>query len=321
MNGENLGGRPTQDYKISASFSKRICMTTKSARGEEARKYFVTCEKGLVIATKMITKELASLKQSFKALVTENQEIKSKLKQIDQKGDLYLEQAELLKKHTKYLHDRIPVWEGGNALRPSQEAERAKALADAVKNLVNILNDRSCIENEYSYKSMIGQLLKETDKRCEYRFKDVKKDYKDAYGTDNDYALDMVAFSEDYYDSYMATIQIKLNRIREDDEYAAREGNKMEKVEQMFEEARIRQEEKEQKKEEMRQSMIKQNELYEQAYQKEKDRPDFGTTFYDRVLISGHESYVERQQRLLENNGEDEKFDKTKLFKELGLID
>lgn len=42
------GGRPTEDYKITASLAKRISMATKSERGEEARNYFIGCEQALV---------------------------------------------------------------------------------------------------------------------------------------------------------------------------------------------------------------------------------------------------------------------------------
>lgn len=44
----NKGGRPTEDYKITASLAKRISMATKSERGEQARNYFIGCEQALV---------------------------------------------------------------------------------------------------------------------------------------------------------------------------------------------------------------------------------------------------------------------------------
>lgn len=42
------GGRPTEDYKITASLAKRISMADKSERGEQARNYFIGCEQALV---------------------------------------------------------------------------------------------------------------------------------------------------------------------------------------------------------------------------------------------------------------------------------
>lgn len=52
IDGENpLGGRPTQDYKLTAAFAKKLSMTAKNEKGEEARRYFVQIEDG---AKKMV---------------------------------------------------------------------------------------------------------------------------------------------------------------------------------------------------------------------------------------------------------------------------
>ncbi len=48
-------GRPTEDYRITASLAKRISMASKSERGEQARQYFIGCEQ--------ILKRLAEEKQ------------------------------------------------------------------------------------------------------------------------------------------------------------------------------------------------------------------------------------------------------------------
>ena len=45
---QKQGGRPTEDYKITASLAKRISMADKSERGEQARNYFIGCEQALV---------------------------------------------------------------------------------------------------------------------------------------------------------------------------------------------------------------------------------------------------------------------------------
>lgn len=44
---QKQGGRPTEDYKITASLAKRISMATRSERGEQARNYFIGCEQML----------------------------------------------------------------------------------------------------------------------------------------------------------------------------------------------------------------------------------------------------------------------------------
>lgn len=45
--GENpLGGRPTQDARLTASFAKKLSMVQKNQKGEAARNYFVGIENG-----------------------------------------------------------------------------------------------------------------------------------------------------------------------------------------------------------------------------------------------------------------------------------
>ena len=41
------GGRPTQDYKIHVTLAKKLAMTSRSPKGEEARNYFIGCEQVL----------------------------------------------------------------------------------------------------------------------------------------------------------------------------------------------------------------------------------------------------------------------------------
>ena len=40
-----VGGRPTQDYVLSIEFAKKLAMMARSAKGEEARTYFLECER------------------------------------------------------------------------------------------------------------------------------------------------------------------------------------------------------------------------------------------------------------------------------------
>lgn len=45
INVENSkGGRPTQDYILTATFAKKLAMASNSARGEQAREYFIRVE-------------------------------------------------------------------------------------------------------------------------------------------------------------------------------------------------------------------------------------------------------------------------------------
>lgn len=49
IQGENpLGGRPKKEYRLAASFAKKLAMMSGTERGEQARAYFIACEQALV---------------------------------------------------------------------------------------------------------------------------------------------------------------------------------------------------------------------------------------------------------------------------------
>lgn len=41
-------GRPSKDYLLAIPFAKKLCMLTKTQKGEEIRNYFLDCEKNLL---------------------------------------------------------------------------------------------------------------------------------------------------------------------------------------------------------------------------------------------------------------------------------
>ena len=58
------GGRPTQDYKLTARFAKKLSMTQKNERGEQARDYFTKVEdkaKEMVLRLQEMSPELRLL--------------------------------------------------------------------------------------------------------------------------------------------------------------------------------------------------------------------------------------------------------------------
>jgi|GEM_PF-401367 len=50
INVENSqGGRPSQNYRLSIDFAKKLCMVSKSEKGEQARNYFIEVEKQYLV--------------------------------------------------------------------------------------------------------------------------------------------------------------------------------------------------------------------------------------------------------------------------------
>lgn len=80
-----LGGRPTDDYKLTASFAKKLAMASGSPRGEEARNYFLKTEDTLKQVVLHRDDELDQLKIQTFDLVAANAALEQKLLQLEQR--------------------------------------------------------------------------------------------------------------------------------------------------------------------------------------------------------------------------------------------
>lgn len=82
-------GIPTIDYALTIEMAKELSMLSKSPKGSEARKYFISCEKKLkenlqVINTSELSPELQMFKQIFDTVARqqlENKQIKAEIKE------------------------------------------------------------------------------------------------------------------------------------------------------------------------------------------------------------------------------------------------
>lgn len=79
INEENpLGGRPTQDFKLTSSFAKKLSMTAKNEKGEQARDYFVKTEDKL----KEVAFNVDGLSVEMKALLMHDKKIQAVLERV-----------------------------------------------------------------------------------------------------------------------------------------------------------------------------------------------------------------------------------------------
>lgn len=77
------GGRPTQDYKLSASFAKKLSMMSRSEKGEQARQYFVRVEDGM----KEVALRLQNMSPELQAIIMHDkkiQQVESKVESVNQ---------------------------------------------------------------------------------------------------------------------------------------------------------------------------------------------------------------------------------------------
>lgn len=84
MDEENpLGGRPTQDYKLSAHFAKKLSMMSKSEKGEQARQYFVRVEDSM----KEVTLRLRNMSPELQAIIMHDkkiQQVETRVESVNQ---------------------------------------------------------------------------------------------------------------------------------------------------------------------------------------------------------------------------------------------
>lgn len=85
MSNEKYQPNPTTDYKLTASFAKKLAMASGSPRGEEARNYFLRTEDALKQVAIQKTDELDQLKIQTFNLVAANAALEQKLLQLEQR--------------------------------------------------------------------------------------------------------------------------------------------------------------------------------------------------------------------------------------------
>lgn len=77
-------GNFAQDYKLTAAFAKKLSMTAKNERGEEARNYFLKVEdklKDVAIEAKLLSPELQMFQSLFNAVAKNELDTKRSLEQ------------------------------------------------------------------------------------------------------------------------------------------------------------------------------------------------------------------------------------------------
>lgn len=119
----NVEGNQVKDYKLTAVFAKKLSMTTKSEKGEQARQYFVQTEdklKEIAIQESSLSPELQMFNQIYKAVVRNEVESKQALVQSQQAIDQVASIREIValnptdwRKETSVLINKMALKCGG----------------------------------------------------------------------------------------------------------------------------------------------------------------------------------------------------------------
>lgn len=79
----NYNPKPTQDYKLSASFAKKLSMMSKNEKGEQARQYFVKVEDGM----KEVALRLRNMSPELQAIIMHDKKIQQVEHKVDSVND------------------------------------------------------------------------------------------------------------------------------------------------------------------------------------------------------------------------------------------
>lgn len=80
-----LGGRPATDYRLTASFAKKLSMQSKTAKGEQARQYFLKVEDKLkeTVSRTVPMSPLEQLQLQAQAILQVNEKVEALDKKIE----------------------------------------------------------------------------------------------------------------------------------------------------------------------------------------------------------------------------------------------
>jgi len=107
LNGED-GGSKTYDYKLSASFAKKLAMGTHNHKGDEAQRYFIEVE--YVLKKKALAERntIKSLKSEITQII--DKRVEEKLNQVENKCSTYYKPSCATKFSIgKYIKDRLGI--------------------------------------------------------------------------------------------------------------------------------------------------------------------------------------------------------------------
>ena len=114
IQGENQqGGRPTFDYKLSATFAKKLAMGTHSKQGERAREYFILVEK--LLKERMLAERNVLPKFKNEIISIIDATVEEKINQIENKCSEYYKPSAATKYSiSKYIKQRLGIDKANN---------------------------------------------------------------------------------------------------------------------------------------------------------------------------------------------------------------
>ena len=81
---DEWGGQATTDYKLTASFAKKLSMTARNEKGNQAKEYFIRVEDALKKSVDVFREEFKEMRVAFKKVLEENNAIKKRVAELEE---------------------------------------------------------------------------------------------------------------------------------------------------------------------------------------------------------------------------------------------
>ncbi len=186
------GGRPTQDFKLSAAFAKKLSMAQKNEKGEQARDYFIRVEDGAVKLSTGI-QELSPQLQLLINMELKQKQLETALTETNARIDSIKEVVALdstaWRADTQNLLNKIAVSLGGTSESYRQLRNESYELLDqrmAARLQIRLTNKRRRMAEEGTSKSKRDGLTKidviADDKRLIEGYVSIVKEMAIKYG-------------------------------------------------------------------------------------------------------------------------------------------
>lgn len=143
INEERYNPNPTTDFKLTASFAKKLSMTAKNKRGEQAREYFVRTEETLKQLTKpkciedVLIVSLQEMKAMRERLNAQDEKIESVETKLEGIKEVVALNPNDWRKETSALINKMALKAGGYEHIPAIREESYKLLEQRFAVLLN----------------------------------------------------------------------------------------------------------------------------------------------------------------------------------------
>jgi len=189
------GMKERQDYKLTAKFAKKLSMTQKNEKGEQARNYFLACEQGLKMATKKLQKESSGVNteklaevfsSTLKPMTEAMTSISDRLSKIEEQQS----QPKLPKK-------RYSRW--------------TSKTFDKLNSILKYINANS--SEQLTLPNIIHMMIRETEDTYDIEVADYVSMYECEFQVDKPYPLTAIEHYKEVRDMFTFTLDSKLEGL------------------------------------------------------------------------------------------------------------